>query len=87
MSLQEAVPVVFIGKHNDVEMLAGIGMGNMVVNLLPFALMVGVNSALETLVSQAFGRRNLRDCGLYLHRASLVISVIFIILLPVLFNT
>ena len=87
MSLQEAVPVVFIGKQNDVEMLAGIGMGNMVVNLLPFALMVGVNSALETLVSQAFGRRNLRDCGLYLHRASLVISVIFIILLPVLFNT
>ena len=87
MSLQEAVPVVFIGKQNDVEMLAGIGMGNMVVNLLPFALMVVVNSALETLVSQAFGRRNLRDCGLYLHRASLVISVIFIILLPVLFNT
>ena len=87
MSLQEAVPVVFIGKLNDVQMLAGIGLGNMVVNLLPFALMIGVNTALETLVSQAFGRKNLRDCGLYLHRASFVITVLFLVLIPILFNT
>ena len=40
--------------------------------------MIGVNTALETFVSQAYGRENLRDCGLYLHRAILIITLFYI---------
>jgi len=41
---------------NDSAKLSGIGLGNMVMNMVPYALMIGVNTALETLVSQAYGR-------------------------------
>lgn len=53
-------------------------MGNMVMNMLPYALMIGVNTALETLVSQAYGRKNLQECGLFLHRAMFLITCLFI---------
>ena len=70
--------MIFIGSLGDVAKLSGIGIGNMVMNLLPYALMIGVNTALETLVSQAYGRRNLPDCGLYLHRAIFLIICLFV---------
>ena len=40
--------------------------------------MIGMNTALETLVSQAFGRENLHECGVFLHRAMLLITLMFI---------
>lgn len=43
--------MIFIGGLGDVAKLSGIGIGNMMMNLLPYALMIGVNTALETLVS------------------------------------
>lgn len=62
----------------DSAKLSAIGLGNMIMNMVPYAIMMGVNTALETLVSQAFGRNNLQDCGTYLHRACFVISILFI---------
>lgn len=58
--------------------LAGIGIGNSVLNMVPYTLLVGVNTALETLVSQAYGRGNLHECGLQLHRAMFLILCLFI---------
>ena len=37
-----------------------------------------MNTALETLVSQAFGRENHYECGVFLHRAMLMITLMFI---------
>lgn len=48
------------------------------MNLLPYALMIGINTALETFVSQAYGRKNLQECGLYLHRAMFLITCLFV---------
>ena len=50
----------------------------MVLNIVCYSILMGVNTALETFVSQAYGRKNLRECGLYLHRAILIIILIFI---------
>jgi Na+-driven multidrug efflux pump len=36
--------------------MAGVGMGNMMINVFCFAVTNGLNSALETLVSQSFGQ-------------------------------
>jgi hypothetical protein len=36
-------------------MLAGVGMGNMILGMLGHSLMYGLNGALETLISQAYG--------------------------------
>ena len=36
-------------------MLAGAGMGNLVISMMCVALFQGMNGALETLISQAIG--------------------------------
>ena len=50
----------------------------MVLNSVCYSILMGVNTALETFVSQAYGRKNLRECGLYLHRAVLIITALFV---------
>ena len=78
MTIQEQINVIFIGHLGDPAILSGIGVGNMVMNLVPYAIMIGINTALETLVSQAYGRQNLPECGLYLHRAVFLILCLFV---------
>lgn len=40
---------------NTTQLIKGIGLGNMMINLLCFGVTHGLNGALETLVSQAYG--------------------------------
>ncbi len=63
---------------NSANDLAGIGLGNMMIIIVPYSVMIGINTALETFVARAAGRNNLKDCGLYLHRSIFVITCIFI---------
>lgn len=58
--------------------MAGIGMGNMLINIFCFAITQGLNSALETFVSQSFGAANYQYCGVLLNRGRLIVSVILI---------
>ena len=41
----------YIGNQNDPKLLAGVGMGNMLINVLCFAVTQGLNGALESLIS------------------------------------
>lgn len=68
----------FIGHLNDPVLLAGVGMGNMLINVLCFAVAQGLNGALETLVSQAFGASKYVACGIYLNRGKFLCSMIMI---------
>ena len=38
-------------KENTVQLIKGIGLGNMVLNVLCFDICLGLNGALETLIS------------------------------------
>lgn len=78
MEIQDQCNFLFIGSLSDTNELAAVGLGQMVVNLTAYSLVVGMNTALETLVSQAYGRANLRDCGLYLHRSILMIATMLV---------
>lgn len=49
--LQEVTNLAFIGQLDDAAMLAGVGMGNVIMNMLGLAVIYGMNLALETLVS------------------------------------
>jgi Na+-driven multidrug efflux pump len=40
-------------------MIAGVGMGNMISNMLGTSLCLGMNGAVETLISQSYGAKNL----------------------------
>jgi MATE family multidrug resistance protein len=71
--LQEIINLIFVGHLNNPEMMAGVGMGNMIQNMLGLSFFIGLNGALETLCSQAAGNGELKLCGIYLNRGRLVI--------------
>jgi Na+-driven multidrug efflux pump len=56
---QTVINCIFVGNYGNEAMIAGVGMGNMISNILGTSLCLGMNGALETLVSQSFGARNL----------------------------
>ena len=76
--LVQLVNTYFVGHCNDAILLAGVGMGNMLINVLCFAVVQGLNGALETFVSQSFGSKNYEACGIYLWRGKLVATLVMI---------
>ena len=53
-------------------------MGNMLINVICFAITNGLNSALETLVSQCYGFGMFKMCGIYLNRGRAVVTAVFV---------
>ena len=51
------------------ELTAAVGMGFMTTNILGVSFFMGINSVLDTLVSQAAGAGNLELCGVLNNRA------------------
>lgn len=76
----------FAGHLGDSSYVAGIGLGNMTINLFVISLLESFNQAIETLATQAAGSGNLYLCGLYLNRGRLIILMILIPSLYVFFN-
>ena len=44
-----------VGKLNDPDKLAGVGIGNATITIFGVAIFIGLNGALGTLASQAVG--------------------------------
>ncbi len=53
-------------------------MGNMLINVLCFAVTQGLNGALETLVSQSFGAGKFEECGVFLTSGKVVVTFVMI---------
>ena len=68
-------------------MFAGVGMGNMTQNLCALSWVLGFNSAMDTLVSQAVGGNNYELCGVYLNRGRFLMTLMFIPITIVLMNS
>ena len=54
-------------------------MGNFLINSIFYSVAYGLNCALETFVSQAYGQKNFSLCGQYLHRSRIVLVLWFTI--------
>lgn len=78
LQLEFTINTVFAGRLNDPAKLAGVGLGTSLLNVACFCPLVGMNGAIETLVSVAFGAKNLKLCGIYLNRGRLINTTIFI---------
>ena len=78
MLLTGLANTIFAGRFNDAAKLAGVGLGTSAMCIICLAVVIGLNGALETLVSQAFGYGNLHLCGVYLNRARLIGTMVFI---------
>ena len=85
--IQEMVNLIFVGHLNDEKILAGVGLGIMLQNVFGLSIVLGINGAIETLVSQAYGNGNLHLCGIYLNRGRFVVLLTFIPLVALLCNT
>ena len=73
--------------HNDGSaFIAGIGLGHLCEQLMGLTLILGMNSALDTLISQAAGAGNMELCGVYLNRGRFVMSCMFFPLSLLSFN-
>jgi Na+-driven multidrug efflux pump len=52
---QFMMDVYFVGLSNNANLVCGVGLGNMVLNLIGIQTFIGLNGALETLVPQYYG--------------------------------
>lgn len=59
-------------------MLAGVGIANLFASAVWLTTFNGLNGALETLGSQAFGQKQLEICGRILNRGFIVLTMTFI---------
>ena len=70
--------LAFLGHLGDPSLIGGVGMGQACMSLMGMSIILGCNSALDTLVSQSAGAGNLKMCGVYLNRARYIMSLMFI---------
>ena len=74
--LVETINWIYIGQLGVASLTAGIGLGNMILNVCCVSIAIGMT--IETLVSQAYGNGQFQMCGLYLNRAR-VMNVAFML--------
>ena len=70
--------VFLAGRMDDPAKVAAFGLSYVVSSMMVVSFMYGLNSAQETLSSQAFGFENARLYGIYLNRGRLILTVFFI---------
>ena len=51
----ELINTIFVSRLGDSSILAGLGLAHIIINLFCIQPMFGLNSGLETFVSQAYG--------------------------------
>lgn len=76
--------LAFIGNTGSSEMMSGVGLGDTALTFMGWWAMIGMNNAIESLVSQAVGAKNIQLAGVYLNQGRLLLTLFFI---PVLFLT
>ena len=74
----EMLNLVFAGHLGDPVFVAAAGLGNMYANITCLLIIYGLNSAIATLCSQAYGSGNMRKCGIYLNKGRIAILLFFI---------
>ena len=70
--------MAFAGTLNDPINLGVVGLSSTFVTLVVHSFMLGLNSAQETLTTQAYGAGNLRLCGVYLNRGHFILIAFFV---------
>ena len=81
------INIIYVGRLINEHMLGGIGLANSLFISIPLAVTLGISSALETLVSQAFSRKEYYLCGTYLNKQIFIITCLFIPISLVLYNS
>jgi len=57
----------FAAHSDNEELVAAVGLGNVIINCFVISIFWSLNSSIDTLASQAYGAGNLKLCGVYLN--------------------
>ena len=68
----ETISMLFVGRLNDINAIAGVGLAIIYVNFLGTSILMGLNSAISVLVAVAYGRRDFADCERILQRGRIL---------------
>ncbi|CDW73086.1 multidrug and toxin extrusion protein 1 [Stylonychia lemnae] len=71
---QYIVDLYYSGYDPDPSVIAGVGFSSTFTNIIFFAVCFGFNGLLLSLVSQSIGAGNLRQAGIYVNRARVIIA-------------
>jgi len=66
--------IYYVGQMST-ELLAGVGLGSMLLNVLVFAVTMGLNGTIETFVAWSYGQGDKKSCGLHLNRAKVIVTI------------
>ena len=77
--LQGIINLYYAGHLGDKNILAAIGLSQMLTNCVVETLFFSLNCSQETLVSQAFGAGNIINCGVYLNRGTISIIIAWLL--------
>lgn len=86
--------IIFVGQSDDPLLLAGVGLGSMLINIFVFAESQGLNGTIEYFVARSFGygnncmeigneveaQKKYKECGYHLNRARAIVTTV---LLPI----
>lgn len=70
--------IYFVGHKGDTNMLAGLGMGNVLISAICLAFSFGLNGTLESKVSQCYGSDEYEMCGVWLNRGRMINTFLMI---------
>ena len=87
LQFQELINLYYAAHSDNEALISAIGLGNVIMSCFVISVFLSMNSAIETLVSQAAGNGNYQVCGLYLNQGLFVISLTFLFLCALLLNT
>ena len=76
--LQNVIIGLSIGTLHDADLLASVGLGSLVANLLGFSIGIGLLSVLDSLIAQSAGAKNTSLATLQLTRGRVVVILITI---------
>lgn len=68
---------LFISMKADPNTVSAVGLGDSVFILSLFALMDGANWGIAVLVSQSFGAKDYKHCGIHYHRGIVVSYILY----------
>lgn len=73
-----ATTMIFVGALGSAESLGAATLGNMMCNITGYAAAYGMCSALDTLISQAYGASAYELMGLHAQRAMVILTILSI---------
>jgi len=74
----EVISLYFLGNLGDVKVLAAAGHAMMMMNVVVMSILFGSIRGMETLVSQAYGKKDHILMSAYMNRGRMILAVMFV---------